>query len=65
MPLELDAAYTCPYCGEMQYTGVDPTAGAHQRFVEDCQVCCSPIAFVVRVDAEGDAIVESAEQESN
>jgi hypothetical protein len=64
MPLEIDAAYTCPYCGEENYIGVDPSAGSHQRLVEDCPVCCSPIVFAVRVDREGDAIVESAERES-
>jgi len=64
VPLEIDAAYTCPYCGESNYTGVDPTAGSHQEVVEDCPVCCSPIAFSIRIDREGDAIVESAERES-
>ena len=63
MPLETDAAYACPYCGQTNYLGVDPSAGARQRLVEDCPVCCSPIVFTVRVDAEGDGIVESAEQE--
>jgi hypothetical protein len=62
VPLENDAAYSCPYCGETNYVGVDPTAGSLQRLTEDCQVCCSPIDFVVRVDAEGDAVIESAER---
>jgi len=63
VPLESDSGYTCPYCGEINYVGVDPTAGTRQRFVEDCPVCCSPIVFSVRVDADGDAVIESAEQE--
>jgi Cysteine-rich CPXCG len=62
VPLEIDAAYTCPYCGEENYTGVDPSAGSRQRMVEDCPVCCSPIALTIRVDRDGDAIVESAEE---
>ena len=65
MPLELDATYTCPYCGELNYTGVDPSAGARQRYVEDCPVCCSPILLSVRIDQDGDAIVEAAQQESD
>jgi len=63
MPLELDAAYTCPACGESNYVGVDPQNGTRQRFTEDCPVCCRPIAFVVTIDRDGDAIVESAENE--
>jgi hypothetical protein len=63
MPLETDAAYACPHCGERNYVGVDPSAGSRQRFVEDCPVCCSPIVFDVRVDADGDGLVESAERE--
>jgi hypothetical protein len=64
MPLESDVAYRCPYCREETYLGIDPSGGTHQRFVEDCPVCCRPIAFVIRIDREGDAIVESAEAES-
>jgi hypothetical protein len=64
LPLELDAGYSCPYCGEQNYTGVDPAAGARQQYVEDCPVCCSPIVLAVRIDRAGDAVVESAEQES-
>jgi hypothetical protein len=64
MPLESDVAYNCPYCLEANYLGIDPSGGAHQRLVEDCPVCCRPIAFVIRIDREGDATVESAEAES-
>lgn len=63
MPLEADASYSCPYCGETNYVGVDPSGGRNQRFVEDCPVCCNPIVFVVRIDGDGDAVVESAAQE--
>jgi hypothetical protein len=63
MPLEPDAAYTCPYCGQENHVGVDPTAGSRQRFVEDCPVCCSPISFAVRIEEGGDPIVESAERD--
>jgi transposase-like protein len=39
MPLEHDASYVCPYCGQENHVGVDPTAGSRQRFTEDCPVC--------------------------
>lgn len=43
----------CPYCGEPFTTEVDYSAGT-QEYVEDCQVCCRPIEFVVEVDAAGE-----------
>ena len=61
VPLESDAAYTCPRCSELNYVAVDPSGGRRQKFVEDCPVCCNPIEFAVTFDHEGDAIVESAE----
>jgi len=61
VPLECDAAYTCPRCAETNYVAVDPSGGRRQRFIEDCPVCCNPIDFVVTFDFEGDAIVEQAE----
>jgi hypothetical protein len=64
MPLESDIAYQCPYCLEENYLGVDPSGGSQQRLIEDCPVCCRPIAFAIRLDRDGDAIVESAEAES-
>ncbi len=63
MPLEVDAAYECPYCGENNYVGVDSSAGSRQRFTEDCPVCCSPISFAIRIEEGGDPVVESAERD--
>lgn len=63
MPLDLDAAYTCPSCFEANYVGVDPSGGRRQQYVEDCPVCCRPLVFTVVVDRDGDAIVEHVERE--
>ena len=53
MPFEPDALYTCPSCNEENAVGVDPTAGRRQRFVEDCPVCCKPLAVAYSaVDGE-------------
>jgi transposase-like protein len=60
VPLESEAAYRCPSCGEENYVGVDPSAGRRQRFTEDCPVCCRPINFTVEIDREGDALVTEA-----
>ena len=64
MPLEADALYVCPSCGEQNAVGVDATAGRRQTLVEDCPVCCRPLVFTVVVDHDGDALVERVERES-
>lgn len=43
----------CPYCGETQEVELDLSAGS-QEYVEDCQVCCRPIEFVLSVDSAGE-----------
>jgi hypothetical protein len=45
-------AVQCPYCGEGFETRLDLSAGSAD-YTEDCQVCCQPIEFGVRVDATG------------
>lgn len=37
----------CPYCGELVEVQADPAEGAKQEFVQDCDVCCRPIRFVL------------------
>ncbi|TBV74402.1 CPXCG motif-containing cysteine-rich protein [Pseudoxanthomonas winnipegensis] len=44
----------CPYCGEPLEIAVDTSAG-DADYIEDCQVCCRPIAIALRLDEEGDA----------
>jgi hypothetical protein len=61
VPLESDAAYTCPACFETNYLAVDPSGGRRQQFGEDCPVCCRPILFTVEFDHEGEPVVTSAE----
>jgi hypothetical protein len=63
MPLETDASYACPSCGEENALGVDPSAGGRQTLVEDCPVCCRPLVFLVRIDPSGDALIERVERE--
>lgn len=49
----LPYSVSCPYCGEVLNVELDLSAGS-QRYIEDCQVCCRPIEFVVDVDAAGE-----------
>ncbi|HUF71737.1 MAG TPA: CPXCG motif-containing cysteine-rich protein [Gammaproteobacteria bacterium] len=39
----------CPYCGEAIELIIDSSI-EHQRYVEDCSVCCRPIEIEVTVD---------------
>jgi hypothetical protein len=45
-------AANCPYCGERFETRVDVSAGA-QEYIEDCEVCCRPIALSVELEDSG------------
>ena len=45
-------AVLCPYCGERLETRVDLTAD-EPSYVEDCEVCCRPIEFVVEREDGG------------
>ncbi len=46
----------CPYCGEPISLLIDCSI-PEQHYVEDCQVCCSPI--LVGVTAGADCQIES------
>jgi hypothetical protein len=49
-----EASYVCDACGEEIVIPVDPSAGDHQDFVEDCPVCCRP--NVIHVDFLDDEV---------
>lgn len=57
-PLELaERSASCPYCGEMLQLLVDPeNIGAD--YIEDCQVCCSPMVVRVWLDELGEPQLE-------
>ncbi|XQF91327.1 CPXCG motif-containing cysteine-rich protein [Pseudoalteromonas espejiana] len=40
---------SCPYCGESIEVLLD-AADIDEQYIEDCQVCCKPISFVVFED---------------
>ena len=42
----------CPYCGEKIEIVLDPSTGEHQQYIEDCFVCCRPIALTIETDFE-------------
>ena len=48
-----EASISCPYCGERIGVLVDAQE-VGQSYIEDCQVCCRPITFLVLEDGQGD-----------
>ncbi len=55
-PLE-SAQVHCPYCGEPLEITVDASV-SRQEYIEDCQVCCQPIQFRIRVGADGQSRID-------
>lgn len=52
-----DTELVCPWCGEAADIFVDEGGGAHQRYVEDCSVCCRPCVINVETDERGESKV--------
>jgi len=46
----------CPYCGEIIEVLID-SSDAGQQYIEDCQVCCKPINFLVTESVNGEITV--------
>lgn len=44
---------TCPYCGEEVEITLDASGGAHQEYVQDCEVCCRPWQVFVHYGRAG------------
>ncbi len=57
MELSRNVRIHCPYCGEPIEVTVDCAAG-RQDYIEDCQVCCKPIALRIAIDEDGEPSVE-------
>ena len=54
-----EASYACPTCGEEIVVPIDPHAGSHQKYVEDCPVCCSPIVLRIQVEDDGEVRIDA------
>ena len=51
--------YVCDNCGETIEVSLDPSAGAHQEYVEDCPVCCVPNVLRASWDEDGRSHLEA------
>jgi len=51
----------CPYCGEIISLLIDPSMQL-QEYVEDCQVCCSPIVISIEVTHNEDILINTRKE---
>ncbi|MDH5516814.1 MAG: CPXCG motif-containing cysteine-rich protein [Gammaproteobacteria bacterium] len=56
MSYQHEKTIQCPYCGEMIGILIDGSV-LQQDYIEDCQVCCRPINFTVRISQDNHADV--------
>jgi len=54
----------CPYCGAPNEITIDPSGGASQSYVEDCQVCCRPWEVQVTINEDGEVGIELLTEDS-
>ncbi|NQZ81065.1 MAG: CPXCG motif-containing cysteine-rich protein [Colwellia sp.] len=52
----IETSVGCPYCGETIDVLIEPT-DLEQLYIEDCQVCCKPINFLVSESTNGEFLV--------
>jgi hypothetical protein len=58
----IETSVQCPYCWEHFTLLVDGSV-EDQEYVEDCEVCCRPIDFIVLVDEDGEVKVDARLQD--
>tara|TARA_B100001758_G_scaffold196260_1_gene174057 strand:- start:9 stop:197 length:189 start_codon:yes stop_codon:yes gene_type:complete len=51
----------CPYCGEIISLLIDPSIQL-QEYVEDCQVCCSPILITIEITHNEDILINTRKE---
>ncbi|MCW8964713.1 MAG: CPXCG motif-containing cysteine-rich protein [Gammaproteobacteria bacterium] len=53
---------TCPYCAESIEILID-CGTPEQDYIEDCPVCCRPIAFAVAISGNGKISVTAGRED--
>lgn len=48
----------CPYCGENISLLIDDTL-LTQEYIEDCEVCCSPMIVNVEINADEEILINT------
>ena len=62
IPQVIETSVQCPYCWERFTLLVDGSI-EDQEYVEDCEVCCRPIDFIVLVNDDGEVKVDARLQD--
>ena len=52
----------CPFCGE-RFEAIVDASGGDADYIEDCPVCCRPIALHLRADGEDGPGLEAGRDE--
>lgn len=55
--------FKCAWCFEINEIFVDLSAGNHQQYEENCQVCCRPNTITVTIDTDTRHVTVEAEAE--
>ena len=58
----IETRVQCPYCWERFNLLID-TSVTPQEYVEDCEICCRPIDFIVDLDDHGQVSVKARSQD--
>ena len=51
----------CPYCGEIISLLIDSSIQL-QEYIEDCQVCCSPILITIEITHNEDILINTRKE---
>ncbi len=54
----IEHSFLCPYCNAEISMLLDPSIRS-QSYVEDCEVCCNPIAVSFELDGEELAVFDA------
>ncbi len=57
--MDEQGSYICGACGEEIVVPIDISAGAEQRYVEDCPVCCRANVIELSLDLEGNSHIRA------
>lgn len=53
----------CPYCGALNEELIDCSVEPPEEYVEDCEICCSPMVITIR-SVEGEEPVVTVRREN-
>ncbi len=53
----------CPYCGVLNEELIDCSVEPPEEYVEDCEVCCSPMLIRI-LSVDGDVPIVEAHREN-